>query len=88
MSIAILGLIALVALIALLVLLAAVYPGSGADLLDWDPRRFGHSALDEEDLKQLLETENRWRREKGLSEIDEEAVRRRVADDLGDPRER
>jgi hypothetical protein len=73
------GMVALIALI--LVLLARAYPGSGADLLDWKPTRSYEveAELEEQDLAQMLEAQNAYRRRRGapdLTEADAHAMAR------------
>ena len=89
MSLALLGLIVLVGVIVVCVFLGWLYPGSGADLLDWDPRAASdkRAALDAEDLQQMLDVENRRARERGLPEQTEEQLARQAARLEGDLRE-
>jgi hypothetical protein len=63
--------------ILLIVLMARFYPGSGADLLDWDPseRMDARYAAEFEDLDNLLEQHNRRQREQGLPEHTEDEYR-------------
>lgn len=78
----------LIAFLLLLMLLARFHPGSGADLLDWDPqhREAARVLAEREDLDQMLERENRRRRERGLPDLDEEELRISVARARGDSR--
>jgi len=66
-----------------LVLLARLYPGSGADLLDWGPTRSYETELEleAEDIDQMIEAQNRYRRKRGEREITENDVRESVARD-------
>ncbi len=75
------GMLGLIAL--LLVLLARAYPGSGADLLDWRPTRsFEEEArLEAEDVSQMMEAQNEYRRRRGAPELTEEDVQRMVEED-------
>jgi predicted PurR-regulated permease PerM len=61
------------AIVAFFLLLGWLTWGTGADLVDWDPA--GHwgrkRILDHEDMIDLLELENRERRERGLPELDQ-----------------
>jgi hypothetical protein len=63
------------------VLLARLYPGSGADLLDWRPTRSYETELEleAEDIDQMIEAQNRYRRKRGEPEITEDEVRQSVA---------
>jgi hypothetical protein len=64
-----------------LVLLARLYPGSGADVLDWRPTRSYETELEleMEDVQQMLEAQNEYRRKRGERELTEDEVRNRVA---------
>lgn len=70
-------------LILLLVLAARLHPGSGADLLDWDPtaRVQARMASDIDDADQLLASHNRRRRERGLPEHSEDEYRELIAEE-------
>jgi hypothetical protein len=67
-------------LVGLLVLVARLYPGSGADLLDWGPTRSYEQEieLENQDVEQMLEAQNAYRRRKGQAELSEEEMRRGV----------
>jgi hypothetical protein len=67
--------------VAVLVLIARFYPGSGADLLDWQPTRSYETELELEaqDVDQMIEAQNRYRRKRGEPEITEEEIRQNVA---------
>ena len=67
--------------VAVLVLIARFYPGSGADLLDWQPTRSYETQieLEEQDLEQMIEAQNRYRRKRGEQEITEDEIRQNVA---------
>jgi hypothetical protein len=69
--------------VALLVLVARFYPGSGADLLDWQPTRSYETQieLEMEDVQQMLEAQNEYRRKRGERELTEDEVRNSVARD-------
>ena len=75
----VLGGIAIV--VSVLVLVARFHPGSGADLLDWQPTRSYETELDLEsqDIEQMIEAQNRYRRKRGEPEITEDDVRGSVA---------
>jgi hypothetical protein len=69
--------------VGILVLLGRFYPGSGADLLDWRPTRSYETEieLEAEDVDQMIEAQNRYRRKRGEPEITEDEVRQSVARD-------
>ena len=77
----VLGGIALV--VGLLVLLGKIYPGSGADLLDWgSTRSYEHQIeLEMQDVDQMIEAQNAYRRKRGAPELTEDEVRESVARD-------
>jgi hypothetical protein len=58
-------------LVLVLVLLARAYPGSGADLVDWKPTRSyeTEAQLEVDDVSQMLEAQNEYRRRRGAEEI-------------------
>jgi hypothetical protein len=68
--------VAAVAIIVVLVLLAKLHPGSGADLLDWNPeeRRQERAGREAEDVESMLAHHNKLRRERGLPEHSEDDV--------------
>ena len=57
----------LLIVVGLLVLLARLYPGTGADLLDWGPTRsYEHEIeLEMQDVEQMIEAQNAYRRKRG-----------------------
>jgi hypothetical protein len=67
--------------VGVLVLIARFYPGSGADLLDWQPTRSYETELELEaqDVEQMIEAQNRYRRKRGEPEITEDEIRQNVA---------
>jgi len=69
--------------VGLLVLLAKLYPGSGADLLDWGPTRsYEHEVeLEMQDVEQMIEAQNAYRRKRGEREVTEDEVREGVVRD-------
>jgi hypothetical protein len=75
----VLGGIAIV--VGVLVLIARFYPGSGADLLDWQPTRSYETELELEsqDVEQMIEAQNRYRRKRGEPEITEDEIRQNIA---------
>jgi hypothetical protein len=72
-------------LIALL-LIGYLYPGSGADQLDWKPTRSVEQEVQNEidDLVQMLEAANERRRRRGAEELTEDSVRASVDQDRRD----
>jgi len=80
-------------LVGLLVLVARMYPGSGADLLDWGPSRSYEQEieLENQDVEQMIEAQNEYRRRRGEAEVSEEEVRldvvreelKRISEDEG-----
>lgn len=77
-TLAVLGLIGLA-----LVLIAKAYPGSGADLVDWRPTRSPELEAQNEidDLQQMIEAQNEYRRRRGAKELTEDEVREWAAED-------
>jgi hypothetical protein len=57
-----------------LVLIARAYPGSGADLVDWKPTRSHEleAQLEIDDVQQMLDAQNEYRRRRGAKELTEE----------------
>jgi hypothetical protein len=73
----------LLILVGFLVLLARLYPGTGADLLDWgSTRSYEHEVeLEMQDVEQMIEAQNAYRRKRGEAEITEEEFREDVVRD-------
>jgi hypothetical protein len=71
----------IVVVVGLLVLLARLYPGSGADLLDWgSTRSLEHQIeLEMQDVDQMIEAQNAYRRKRGAPELTEDEVRESIA---------
>jgi hypothetical protein len=71
----------IIVVVGLLVLLAKIYPGSGADLLDWgSTRSLEHQIeLEMQDVDQMIEAQNAYRRKRGAPELTEDEVRESVA---------
>jgi hypothetical protein len=69
--------------VGLLVLLARLHPGTGADLLDWGPSRsYEHEIeLEMQDVDQMIEAQNAYRRKRGERELTEDEIRENVARD-------
>jgi hypothetical protein len=76
-----LGMVGLIVLV--LVLLARAYPGSGADLVDWKPTRSfeDEARLEMEDVQQMIDAQNEYRRRRGAEDLTEEQVDRWVEED-------
>ncbi len=70
-------------IIGCLVLLARAYPGSGADLVDWKPTRSHEveAQLELDDVQQMIEAQNEYRRRRGAAEITEEDAERMARED-------
>lgn len=66
-----------------LVLLARAYPGSGADLVDWKPTRSHEleAQLEVDDVQQMLEAQNEYRRRRGARELTEGDANRMARED-------
>jgi hypothetical protein len=76
--------LAMVGLIVLcLVLLARAYPGSGADLVDWKPTRSHEveAQLEIDDVQQMIEAQNEYRRRRGEADLTEEDADRMARED-------
>jgi hypothetical protein len=73
----------LLILVGFLVLLARLYPGTGADLLDWgSTRSYEHEVeLEMQDVEQMIEAQNAYRRKRGEREITEDEFRDGVVRD-------
>ena len=83
----------MVALALLLVVFLAIgkyYPGTGADVLDWQPTRSYEDEirLEIEDIDEMLEASNERRRRTGRPELTEDDIRLEVERDLLDQQER
>src|SRR5690606_31752512 len=67
-------------LIVFILLLGWLYPGSGADQLNWRPTRSPEVEAENEvdDITQMLEAANARRRRKGLDDLTEDALSERV----------
>ncbi|MGH2953496.1 MAG: hypothetical protein ACRDK9_05670 [Solirubrobacterales bacterium] len=66
-----------------LVLLARAYPGSGADLVDWKPTRSYEveAQLELDDVQQMIDAQNEYRRRRGATELTEEDAERMARED-------
>jgi hypothetical protein len=67
----------------ILVLIGRFYPGTGADILDWRPTRSYEAEIELEmqDVEQMIEAQNRYRRQRGERELTEDEVRENVVRD-------
>jgi hypothetical protein len=76
-------LVGILVVVGLLVLLARFYPGTGADLLDWKPTRSYEDEIELEmqDVEQMLEAQNEYRRRRGEREVSEDEFREDVVRD-------
>jgi hypothetical protein len=65
----------------ILVLIGRFYPGTGADILDWRPTRSYETEIELEmqDVEQMIEAQNQYRRRRGERELTEDEVRENVA---------
>ena len=70
-------------LVLFVLALGFFYPGSGAEQLDWRPTRSPELEAQNEidDHVQMLDAINERRRRRGLADLDEEEIDRRVAED-------
>ena len=83
----------MIALGILLLIFLAIgkwYPGSGAEVLDWQPTRSYEDEirLEIEDIDEMLEASNERRRRTGRPELTEDQVRQEVEHDLMEQQER
>jgi hypothetical protein len=76
-----LGMVGFIVLV--LVLIARAYPGSGADLVDWKPTRSyeTEALLESEDLEQMMEAQNAYRRKRGDAELTQADLARMAEED-------
>ena len=77
------GLVGILVAVGLLVLVAQLYPGTGADLLDWHPTRSYETEveLEMQDVEQMIEARNEYRRKRGEREVSEAQFREDVVQD-------
>lgn len=66
--------------VAVLVLIGRFYPGTGADILDWRPTRSYETEMELEmqDVEQMIEAQNQYRRRRGEPDVTEDEVREAV----------
>lgn len=76
-------------LVVALLLLGRFYPGSGAEVLDWQPTRSAQleAELEQGDIDQMLAAQNRWRRKRGAPERTLEELEHDLAVRLRENRE-
>ncbi len=76
-------LVVVAVVVLVLVLVGKAYPGSGADLLDWQPTRSYEleAQLELDDVQQMIDAQNEYRRKRGAPDITEEDVRKQAAED-------
>jgi hypothetical protein len=67
--------------IAVVIVIAQLYPGTGADILDWRPTRSYETEieLELEDVQQMIDAQNEYRRKRGERELTEDEIRFGVA---------
>jgi hypothetical protein len=77
-------------LVIFCLLLGKLYPGSGADILDWRPTRSYDQrvAAEIDDLDQMLEATNARRRRRGEPELTEHALHERIRQDRTEAQKR
>ena len=83
----------MIALALLLLVFLAIgkwYPGTGADVLDWQPTRSYEDEirLEMEDIDEMLEASNERRRRTGRPELTHDQVRDEIERDLLEQQER
>jgi hypothetical protein len=79
-----LTLVLLVVLVLLMVLTARMFRDhSVADLLDWKPTRSYEveAQLEQDDVAQMIEAQNEYRRRRGAADLTEEDVQRQARED-------
>jgi hypothetical protein len=78
------------AFVLALVVIAKLYPGSGADVIDWKPARSLETEveLELEDVGQMLEAQNERRRARGEPERTEADIERDIAEHVRDQERR
>jgi hypothetical protein len=88
LSLAVIGFGAFGIFVLFLVLIGKFSPASGSELLGFDPEGSAarRAAAEAEDEEQMLELQNRQRREAGLPELSFDELATQVHRDIGDPR--
>ena len=69
--------------VGVILLVGHFYPGSGADLLDWKPTRSYETEveLERDDVQQMIDAQNEMRRRRGVPELTQDELNRKVAED-------
>ena len=69
--------------VGVILLVGHFYPGSGADLLDWQPTRSYETEveLERDDVQQMIDAQNEMRRRRGVPELTSEELSEKVAED-------
>jgi hypothetical protein len=82
--------VALALLLGIFLAIGKYYPGTGADVLDWQPTRSYEDEirLELEDIDEMLEASNERRRRSGRPELTEDDIRQQVEKDLMDQQDR
>jgi hypothetical protein len=67
--------------IAVVIVIAQLYPGTGSDILDWRPTRSYETEveLEMQDVQQMIDAQNEYRRKRGERELTEDEIRFGVA---------
>ena len=82
--------VAMALLVLIFLAIGKWYPGTGAEVLDWQPTRSYEDEirLEIEDIDEMLEASNERRRRTGRPELTEDQVRQEVEDHLMDQQRR
>ena len=69
--------------VGVILLVGHLYPGSGADLLDWKPTRSYETEveLERDDVQQMIDAQNEMRRRRGAPELTRKELDEKVAED-------
>ncbi len=83
MDFVLLSLVMIGMIVICLVVVASIHPGSGADLVDWKPTRSHEveAQLELDDVQQMLEAQNEYRRRRGAEDLTEEDAERMARED-------
>jgi hypothetical protein len=70
-------------LVLVLVVIGRLYPGTGAEVVDWTPTRSPEVEAQNEvdDVEQMIAAQNEMRRRRGAPELTHEELQRQVAED-------
>src|SRR4051794_28590801 len=82
-DVVLMSLVMVAVIVGALMLVARAYPGSGADLVDWKPTRSHEleAQLEVDDVQQMLEAQNEYRRRRGAKELTEDDANRMARED-------